>query len=54
MVKHIKDHLGNEYDSINSLCMDYNISYNTFRLRLKRGWSLKDALTVKVRKKKNK
>lgn len=43
--KIIQDHLGNTYDSIESLCKAYNIASTTLRYRLNRGWSLKDALT---------
>lgn len=46
--KVVHDHLGNTYGSIKDLCKAYNISYDKFKDRIDRGWSLKDALTKDV------
>lgn len=43
-----KDHLGNEYSSITEMCEKYGISCSTYRARLKRGMTLRDALTIPV------
>jgi len=43
------DHLGKEFDSITDMCSFYNIGCSVYRSRLKRGWTLEDALTVPVR-----
>lgn len=48
MSKKCRDHLGNEYKSISEMCMHYKLSDMTFRIRINRGWSLEDALTVPV------
>ena len=42
----VEDHLGNKYRSKEEMCNAYNILYATFRGRIDRGWSLKDALTT--------
>lgn len=41
-----KDHLGNEYESFNSMCVKYNRDASSVRYRLKTGVSLEEALTV--------
>lgn len=46
--KQIKDHTGKEFSSITALCEYYGIERKTFCQRIKRGWSLEDALTVEV------
>lgn len=46
--KKCKDHLGNEFNSVTEMCMHYKLSVMTFRIRINRGWSLEDALTVPV------
>lgn len=46
--KKIKDHEGTEFPSITALCEYYGIERKTFCQRIKRGWSLEDALTVEV------
>lgn len=45
----IKDHLGNEYDSFNSMCRDYNILPATVKTRILAGMSVEEALTKPVR-----
>lgn len=49
MIK-IKDHLGNEYRSINALCDAYGLTTNTFKSRMQRGLTLEQALTMGSRK----
>ena len=44
----IQDHLGNEYNSLTEMCKAYKIRINTFRSRIERGSSIKDALTMPV------
>ena len=44
----IKDHLGNEYKSMNDMCKHYNIVEKTFVGRIGRGMSLEDALTKPI------
>ena len=39
------DHLGNTFPSIKDMCVYYNIAKNTFDNRIKKGCSLKEALT---------
>lgn len=41
----VKDHLGNFYLSKEDMCKNYNICRSTFDERIKKGLSLKDALT---------
>lgn len=43
------DHLGNTYESLNEMCRTYHISLAVLKYRFKRGMSLKQALTVKVK-----
>lgn len=38
------DHLGNEYISITEMCKCYNIETSIYCKRIKRGWSVKEAL----------
>lgn len=45
----IKDHLGNEYDSFNSMCRAYNILPATVKTRILAGMSVEEALTKPVR-----
>ena len=42
------DHLGNEFESKQSLCDNYEINVRAFEKRLQRGCSLEDALTTPV------
>lgn len=42
------DHLGNEFESKQSLCDNYEIKVRAFEKRLQRGCSLEDALTTPV------
>lgn len=41
-----KDHLGNEYPSLNAMCRVYNISRYMYQERINSGWSLEKALTT--------
>ena len=41
-----KDHLGNEYPSKTAMCKAYDISLVAFSRRIKRGYTLKDALML--------
>lgn len=47
--KACKDHLGNEYESLGEMCRAYGIIRQTYRKRINYGWSIKDALTKKVK-----
>lgn len=40
-----KDHLGNEYPSINAMCRAYGITKTTLRARLELGWTLEQILS---------
>ena len=41
----IKDHLGNTFQTLAEMCKHYNISTTSYRERLKKGLTQKDALT---------
>lgn len=43
------DHLGNEFTDIGEMCKHYNIGRTTYNQRIKAGWTVKDALTRKVK-----
>ena len=45
----IEDHLGNRFKSESDMCKEYGVKYCTYKERLKRGWSLKDSLTGKIK-----
>lgn len=47
--KRCKDHLGNQYDSINSMVVHYGITYSQYYNRLQRGWTLERILTTPLR-----
>lgn len=47
--KTIQDHTGKEFSSITALCEYYGIERKTYCQRIKRGWSVEDALTLPVR-----
>ena len=47
--KKIKDHLGNEFESVEKLCDYYNIKYNTYYRRVNFGWDLEKILTKKAK-----
>ena len=47
MAKKCKDHLGNEYKSVNDMLSTYGIQRRAYYLRLQRGWTLEEALTGK-------
>ena len=49
----IKDHLGNEFNTQKEMCKYYGVSTTTFRERIKKGWSLKEALTRSTNKGEN-
>ena len=40
----IKDHLGNEFNSATEMIKHYNVKPNTGLARLKRGWSIEEAV----------
>lgn len=44
---YVYDYLGNTYKSIKDMCDFYNVNYRTYSSRLKRGWTLEEALTGK-------
>ena len=44
---HCKDHLGNKFNSIKSMCDKWGIPNDTYNFRIKNGWSIEDALTKK-------
>ena len=46
--KKCKDHLGNEFESIQEMCDHYNINRNNYNTRIKNGWSTEKALTTPV------
>lgn len=43
-----KDHLGNEFNSVGSMCKHYGLFLDTYLRRKKKGWSLKDILETPV------
>ena len=43
------DHLGNEYLSVRAMCATYGIKYDTYKQRIKSGWTQEDALTTGLR-----
>ena len=43
-----KDHLGNEYASLNAMCEAYGITRYRYQSRIKLGWTVKDALTKEL------
>ena len=45
------DHLGNKFDSIDSMCEHWGISKSVYAARLRSGWDAAKALTVPVRTK---
>ena len=47
----VTDHLGNVYLSVSEMCKAYNISRDVFDHRIKRGWSVKDSLTIQLTEK---
>ena len=46
--KTVTDHLGNEFKSIEAMCKFWNIKRNIYVKRIRRGWSVEDALTTPV------
>lgn len=47
-----EDHLGNRYNSITSMCKSYGLGIDTYKYRIKKGWTVEKALTTPVRPKK--
>lgn len=45
----VKDHLGNSFSSKVEMAEHWKVNYDTFRDRIKRGWSLEESLTGKRR-----
>lgn len=43
----VADHKGNSFSSNTEMAKYYNVNFDTFRDRIKRGWSLEEALTGK-------
>lgn len=50
--RRVQDHLGNEYASFFDMCKAYGSTDKTVDVRLRKGWSLEDALTRKVQARK--
>ena len=48
-VSEASDHLGNTYPSVRKMCGHYHIGFDTFKARIRKGMTLKDALTAPVR-----
>ena len=48
MSKTVRDHNGAEFNSIAEMCKYWGISESTYRSRVRKGLSLKEALTKKV------
>ena len=44
-----QDHEGRWYNSLAEMCTAYNMGSDTYLVRIKRGWSVKKALTTPVR-----
>lgn len=44
-----KDHLGNTFDTMKEMCEYHNISKGAFEQRIKKNWTLKDALTIPLK-----
>lgn len=45
----VKDHEGAQFSSKSQMCREWGISYRTFCGRVRKGWSVKEALTTPVR-----
>ncbi len=50
--KQVTDHNGKVFNSISELCRYHKIGLSTFRERIKRGWTIEEALTGHVERKK--
>ena len=46
----VTDHKGNKFKTTKEMCKVYGIAFNTFRGRINRGWTLKDALETRAKK----
>ena len=42
----VKDHLGNEFSSINKMCEYYGVKFVTYQQRIHSGWGIEKALTL--------
>ena len=42
----VQDHLGNSFDSISDMCRAYLIDKDTYHKRIKRGYTVEEALTT--------
>lgn len=42
-----EDHKGKKFKTVKQMCSYHGIGYGTYKSRMERGWTLKDALTVK-------
>ena len=51
MSKRVIDHKNNKFPSISKMCSYWGISKATYNERIKLGWSLKDAVTIKPNEK---
>ena len=46
--QNVTDHLGNTYPTLTAMCQHYNLRLDTYRNRLKKGFSKEEALTYKL------
>lgn len=47
--KKCRDHLNNKYESLSEMCSHYGISLTLYSTRIRRGWTVEDALTTPIR-----
>lgn len=52
MKKRVKDHLGNEFESVEDLCNHYDLDRRLYYKRKKANWNLRDILTRPSQKQK--
>lgn len=50
-MKRVKDHLGNEFNSVAEMCRHYGINNITYVDRIKAGWTVEQSLTTPVKDK---
>lgn len=48
--KQVKDHEGNTFESVSKMCKHWNMTRSTYNARLKKGYTIKDALTKPIAK----
>lgn len=48
--KAITDHLGGEFPTVMSMCAKWGIKPSTYKMRIKLGWTVEEALTKPTRK----